>query len=80
MAIVAQAITLLIIESFIVTINKFELIDLSPFRSHVPSEVTIFSISTYSWNVFIRLTLSSLLLHSRYLAQIPKWKKAKRNG
>ncbi|CAJ0635240.1 6401_t:CDS:10 [Entrophospora sp. SA101] len=75
MAIVAQAITLLIIESFIVTINKFELIDLPPFRSHVPSEMTIFQLALILGMFLIGFTLSSLLLHSRYLAQIPKWKK-----
>ncbi|CAJ0832358.1 6679_t:CDS:10, partial [Entrophospora sp. SA101] len=45
------------------------------YRSHVPSEMTIFQLALILGMFLIGFTLSSLLLHSRYLAQIPKWKK-----
>ncbi|CAG8680073.1 12717_t:CDS:2, partial [Acaulospora colombiana] len=74
LAVVAQAVTLLAVELWIITINKFVLMKNLHFRKHSPSEITTFQLALILGMLMIGIVLSPIFIRSRQLAQQPKWK------
>ncbi|RIB11599.1 hypothetical protein C2G38_94956 [Gigaspora rosea] len=74
LAVVAQAITLLAVELWVITVKKFRLVKIPSLNQHFPSDITIFQIGLILGMFFIGIILSPLLIHSRNLAQRPAWK------
>ncbi|CAG8552799.1 4372_t:CDS:10 [Gigaspora margarita] len=72
--VVAQAITLLAVELWVITVKKFRLVKIPSLNQHFPSDITIFQIGLILGMFFIGIILSPLLIHSRNLAQRPAWK------
>ncbi|CAG8551253.1 5604_t:CDS:2, partial [Dentiscutata heterogama] len=74
LAVVAQAITLLAVELWVITVKKFRLVKIPSLNHHFPSDITIFQIALILGMFLIGIILSPLLVHSRNLAQRPAWK------
>ncbi|CAG8446535.1 11147_t:CDS:10 [Ambispora gerdemannii] len=81
LAIVAQSITLLAVEAWVVTVNEvFPLYSPVSIRSdsikffEYPHPITIFQIALILGMLLIGILLSPFLFRSRYLAQQPMWK------
>ncbi|CAG8558088.1 25107_t:CDS:10, partial [Dentiscutata erythropus] len=72
--VVAQAITLLAVELWVITVKKFRLVKIPSLNHHFPSDITIFQIALILGMFLIGIILSPLLVHSRNLAQRPAWK------
>ncbi|CAG8576904.1 15571_t:CDS:10 [Funneliformis caledonium] len=74
LAVVSQALTLLAVEAWLITMNKFELLKLFPLQNHIPSNIVIFQIALILGILLIGIVLSPFLIRSRRLAQQPTWK------
>ncbi|CAG8553778.1 4729_t:CDS:2 [Ambispora leptoticha] len=74
LAIVAQSITLLVVEAWVVTVNELEYIELPKYMKIDPHPITIFQIALILGMLVIGILLSPFFLRSRYLAQQPMWK------
>ncbi|GBB91361.1 hypothetical protein RclHR1_01860015 [Rhizophagus clarus] len=74
LAVVSQILTLLAVEAWILTVNKFELLKLIPLEIHIPSSIIIFQIALVLGIPLIGIILSPFLIHSRHLAQQRTWK------
>ncbi|CAG8510776.1 9816_t:CDS:10, partial [Cetraspora pellucida] len=72
--VVAQAITLLAVELWVITVKKFKLIKIPSLNHHFPGDITIFQIALVLGMFLIGIILSPLLVYSRNLAQRPAWK------
>ncbi|CAI2175947.1 4100_t:CDS:10 [Funneliformis geosporum] len=74
LAVVSQALTLLAVEAWVVTMNQFGLLRLFPLQNHIPSNIVIFQIALILGILLIGIVLSPFLIRSRQLAQQPTWK------
>ncbi|CAG8673303.1 4625_t:CDS:2, partial [Scutellospora calospora] len=78
LAVVAQAITLLAVELWVITARKFKLVKIPSLNRHFPTEITIFQVALILGMFLIGIILSPLLIYSRNLAQRPTWKKKRK--
>ncbi|CAG8530412.1 1392_t:CDS:10 [Diversispora eburnea] len=74
LSVVAQAITLLVVELWVITVNRFNLMSHSHFRKHSPSDITLYQIALILGMLLIGIILSPILIRSRHLAQQPRWR------
>ncbi|RHZ45239.1 hypothetical protein Glove_682g64 [Diversispora epigaea] len=74
LSVVAQAITLLVVELWVITVNRFNIMNHSHFHKHSPSEVTLYQIALILGMLLIGIILSPILIRSRHLAQQPRWR------
>ncbi|RGB31210.1 hypothetical protein C1646_709502 [Rhizophagus diaphanus] len=74
LAVVSQILTLVAVEAWVITINKFKLLKITPLENHVPSSLITFQIALVLGMLLIGMISSPFLIHSRYLAQQRSWK------